>query len=45
MPNMDYPGPCHSCIDHTCGVWDENLTESKDDKKSKSKSKVDSDKK
>ncbi|BCS89611.1 hypothetical protein [Pseudodesulfovibrio sediminis] len=33
MPNMDYPGPCLSCIDHTCGLWDENLSERKDEKK------------
>jgi hypothetical protein len=32
MPNMDYPGPCLSCIDHSCGLWDENLSESKDEK-------------
>lgn len=31
MPNMDYPGPCLSCIDHSCGLWDENITESKDE--------------
>lgn len=25
MPNMDYPGPCLSCISDTCGdgLWDD----------------------
>ena len=32
MPNMDYPGPCLSCIDHSCGLWDENISESKDER-------------
>ena len=32
MPNMDYPGPCLSCIDHSCGLWDESPSESKDEK-------------
>jgi hypothetical protein len=34
MPNMDYPGPCLSCIDNTCGLWDENVPERKDDRSS-----------
>ncbi len=32
MPNMDYPGPCLSCISDSCGLWDETYTESKDEK-------------
>lgn len=24
MANMDYPGPCLSCIDTTCGLWDDD---------------------
>lgn len=27
MPNMDYPGPCLSCISDSCGLWDENYSE------------------
>ena len=23
MPNMDYPGPCLSCINE-CGLWDDD---------------------
>lgn len=23
MPNMDYPGPCLSCISE-CGLWDDD---------------------
>jgi hypothetical protein len=34
MPNMDYPGPCLSCIDTSCGLWDENVSESKDERSS-----------
>ena len=32
MPNMDYPGPCLSCIADSCGLWDENITESQDER-------------
>lgn len=32
MPNMDYPGPCPSCIADTCGLWDENYSERQDEK-------------
>lgn len=39
MPNMDYPGPCHSCISDSCTLWDENMTEKSDSKKRKSESK------
>ncbi|WP_338669514.1 hypothetical protein [Pseudodesulfovibrio methanolicus] len=34
MPNMDYPGPCLSCIDTSCGLWDENVSERKDERSS-----------
>jgi len=32
MPNMDYPGPCLSCISDNCELWDENYSEKKDEK-------------
>ncbi|MDD3311561.1 hypothetical protein [Pseudodesulfovibrio sp.] len=32
MPNMDYPGPCLSCIADNCELWDQNLTESQDER-------------
>lgn len=41
MSNMNYPGPCLSCIDHTCGLWDENLSESKDENREDSSSEDD----
>ena len=39
MPNMDYPGPCSSCIADNCGLWDETYTEKKDEKKDKDEKK------
>lgn len=27
MPNMDYPGPCASCISDYCGLWEENYSQ------------------
>lgn len=40
MPNMDYPGPCLSCISDTCGLWDDNddkeKTQTTDDESSDS---------
>lgn len=42
MPNMDYPGPCLSCIDHACGLWDDNRDEKRDENR---KEKIDREKK
>lgn len=27
MPNMDYPGPCASCISDNCEAWEENYSQ------------------
>lgn len=32
MPNMDYPGPCSSCIADNCDLWDENYSKETDHK-------------
>ncbi len=37
MPNMDYPGPCSSCIADNCDLWDENYSKETDTKKKDSK--------
>lgn len=42
MPNMDYPGPCASCIADNCGLVDENYSQhdfSDDRKERKAESK------
>lgn len=34
MPNMDYPGPCLSCIGNTCNgdrPWDDTRTETQEE--------------
>ncbi len=31
MPNMDYPGPCLSCIDSCGEVWDNQDYRTRDD--------------
>lgn len=36
MPNMDYPGPCLSCISDSCQLWDENISEKSEKKDRKS---------
>lgn len=35
MPNMDYPGPCSSCIADNCDLWDENYSKETSDSKDK----------
>ena len=39
MPNMDYPGPCLSCVSDSCTLWDENSSETRDEKDRKRNSK------
>lgn len=37
MPNMDYPGPCSSCIADNCDLWDENYSKEPKRKSDKDK--------